>query len=101
MKSVSAIKRYRTRKLARLVTKAYILRKRGRDAEMFNLICEEFISLGGIYVKFLQGVMLRSEIMKNWHNPNRLRIFENLDSEPLNITALLERELGKEKFSQI
>ena len=45
---------------------------------MANYLCDEFVALGGVYIKFLQGVMLRSEIMQRWHNPSRLKIFENL-----------------------
>lgn len=68
---------------------------------MYNLICEEFMALGGVYVKFLQGVLLRSKVMRKWHNPEKLRIFENLDSEPIDIGALLQSELPKNKLSQI
>lgn len=68
---------------------------------MYNLICEEFMSLGGVYVKFLQGVLLRSQIMRKWHNPEKLKIFENLDHEPIDIGALLQAELPKEKLAQL
>jgi hypothetical protein len=100
-KTIAAIKRARTRRLAALVTRAYYLHRRKQDEKMYNLICEEFVSLGGVYVKFLQGVLLRSEVMRRWHNPEKLKIFENLDSEPINIGALLQHELPKDKLAQI
>jgi hypothetical protein len=100
-KTIASIKRTRTKRLAKLITRSYFLHKRGREEEMYNLICEEFMSLGGVYVKFLQGVLLQSKVMKKWHNPEKLRIFENLDSEPINLAQLLEQELTKEKLSQI
>jgi hypothetical protein len=100
-KTIAAIKRNRTKRLASLVTKSYMLHRRKQDETMYNLICEEFVSLGGVYIKFLQGVLLRSQVMRKWHNPEKLKIFENLESEPLDIGKLLQHELGKEKLSQI
>lgn len=100
-KTIASIKRSRTKRLASLITKSYLLYRKKQEEKMYNLICEEFMSLGGVYVKFLQGVLLRSKVMKKWHNPEKLRIFENLDSEPINIGALLQHELSKEKLQQI
>ena len=100
-KAIASIKRSRTKRLARLITKSYLLYRRKQDEQMYNLICEEFMSLGGVYVKFLQGVLLRSTIMKKWHNPEKLNIFENLDHEPLDIGQLLQTELGKDRLSNI
>jgi ubiquinone biosynthesis protein len=100
-KTIASIKRGRTKRLATLITKVYFLYRRGREEQMYNLICEEFMSLGGVYVKFLQGVLLRSQVMRKWHNPEKLRIFENLDHEPIDIAKLLQYELPKDKLSQI
>lgn len=100
-KSIAAIKRNRTARLAKLLTRCYYLWRRNRREEVYNLICEEFLALGGVYIKFLQGVLLRSELMRRWHNPERLKIFENLESEPLNIVDILNHELGPHKVKQI
>ncbi len=100
-KSVAAIKRNRTARLAKLLTRSYYLHRRGQSEKVYSLVCEEFLTLGGVYVKFLQGVLLRSEVMRRWHNPERLKIFENLESEPLNVVAILQHELGPEKVKQI
>jgi hypothetical protein len=100
-KTIAAIKRNRTRRLASLITKSYYLHKRKQDEQLYSLICEEFVSLGGVYVKFLQGVLLRSQVMRKWHNPEKLNIFENLDTEPIDISKLLQHELPKDKLSQI
>lgn len=100
-KLISSIKRQRGRRLASLVTKSYYLHKRKQDEKMYSLVCEEFLSLGGVYVKFLQGVLLRSKIMRKWHNPEKLKIFENLDAEHIDIAALLRHELPKNRLSQI
>lgn len=100
-KAVAAIKRARTRKFASLIAKSALLYKRKRFDEMANYLCDEFVGLGGVYIKFLQGVMLRSEIMQRWHNPSRLKIFENVDTEPLDIYSYLKNQLSPEKLSQI
>jgi predicted unusual protein kinase regulating ubiquinone biosynthesis (AarF/ABC1/UbiB family) len=100
-KTVASIKRKRTKRLASLITKSYLLHRKKEEEKMYNLICEEFMSLGGVYVKFLQGVLLRSQVMKKWHNPEKLRIFENLDSEPIDIGRLLRHELPKDKLRLI
>ncbi|CAN5422914.1 hypothetical protein BH10PAT3_BH10PAT3_1170 [soil metagenome] len=98
--TIASIKRARTRRLAALATRSYYLHRRKQDEVMYNLICEEFMSLGGVYIKFLQGVLLRSKVMRKWHNPEKLKIFENLDSEPIDIGALLRSELPKSKLAQ-
>lgn len=100
-KSAAAIKRNRTARLARVLTRSYYLHRRGKRDQMYSLIIEEFLSLGGVYVKFLQGVLLRSEVMKRSVNVERLKIFENLESEPINVVAILRHELGPEKVKQI
>lgn len=100
-KSIKAIKRYRTRRLAKLITKTYYLHKRGKDEQAYTLVCNEFMSLGGVYVKFLQGVLLKSTVMRKWHNPEKLKIFENLDSEPINVVAVLQNELSPENLKDI
>src|SRR5690606_22183357 len=33
--------------------------------------------------------------------PEKLKIFENLDHEPINVSAVLQQELSKDKLSQI
>lgn len=78
-----------------------MLHRKKLDEQMYTDICEEFVSLGGVYVKFLQGILLRSKIMRKWQSPEKLRIFENLDSEPLDIVAVLRSELGPRKLGQI
>jgi hypothetical protein len=99
--TLRAMKRQRTLRLGRLLSRAYYLKRRRRDHEMYNLICDEMVSLGGVYVKFLQGVMLNGAIMKRWTNPNRMKIFENLDTEPLDIVQILRSELSPAQLGQI
>lgn len=100
-KTVASIKRARTRKLAGLIARAAFLYRKKKYDEMANYLCDEFVALGGVYIKFLQGVLLRSEIMQRWHNPNRLRIFENVESEPLNINDYLKSQLNSQQLAKI
>lgn len=100
-KSIAAIKRNRTARLAKLVTRSYVLHKRGKSDQMYHEMYETFMQLGGVYIKFLQGIMLRTQAVRRWHNPDRLNIFENLDTEPLNIISILQHELPGELVSQI
>lgn len=100
-KQIKKLKRYRRKVLTAMVKDAYLLYRKKNYAEMNNLICEEFTKLGGVYVKFLQGVLLKSTLLRDWRSADRLRIFENLESEPLDIQAILQRELTPDKLSQI
>ena len=68
---------------------------------MYSLICNEFVALGGIYIKFLQGVLLQSEAMRKWQSPDRLNIFENLDHEPMDIVSVLRSELSANQLKHI
>lgn len=100
-KHIKELKRYRRKTLTALVKNAYLLYRKKQLVEMNNLVCEEFTKLGGVYVKFLQGVLLKSALMRDWQSSDRLKIFENLDSEPLNIQQILQRELPANKLAQI
>lgn len=99
--SIAAIKRRRTARLAKLLTRAFYLHRKKRYDEMSTIICDEFVSFGGVYIKFLQGVMLQSYIVKRWQNPDKMKIFENVDIEPLNINEILRHELKPNQLSQI
>jgi hypothetical protein len=98
---LTALKRARTRRLTQLATKVYYLRRRGREQEMYNLICNEFLALGGVYIKFLQGVLFNTTMMRRWQSPNKLKIFENVDNEPMDIIEVLRNELRPDQLSHI
>lgn len=100
-KSIAALKRERTRRLARIGARAYYLRRRGREQEMYDFLCSEFLDLGGVYVKFMQGVLFNTPVMKRWQSPARLKLFENLDTQPIDVVALLRHELPAERLQDI
>ena len=47
---------------------------------MYNLIGDELFKMGGVYIKFLQGVILQSWLMQRWRSSRKLDIFEKIDS---------------------
>jgi hypothetical protein len=100
-KQIKALKKHRRKVLTALVKDAYGLYRKNRIPEMNSLICEEFTKLGGVYVKFLQGVLLRSSLMRDWQSDDRLKIFENLESEPLDIQEILRAELPPHQLQTI
>jgi len=83
------------------MARAAYLQRRGREDEVYTLVCDEFVRLGGVYVKFLQGVLLNSPVMKRWHSDDKLKVFESLDYQPIDIVSLLQKELPAESLSQI
>lgn len=100
-KTIAAIKRYRTARVANIAAKSLYFYRKHQEEKMYTFMCDEMVKLGGVYVKFLQGVLLRSTIMRKWHNPNRLDIFEDLTSEPINIGYFLQQQLPKDKLGQL
>lgn len=100
-KTIASIKRTRTKKLGVMITRGFLMYRRKQEEALYNMLCEEFMALGGVYVKFLQGVLLQSRIMRKWHNPEKLKIFENLDHEPIDLARFLQRELPADKLGQI
>ncbi|HKU18949.1 MAG TPA: AarF/ABC1/UbiB kinase family protein [Candidatus Saccharimonadales bacterium] len=99
--TIAALKRQRARRLARLGAKVYYLRRRGREQEMYDLVCDEFLGLGGVYIKFLQGVLFSTAVMRRWHSPKRLTIFENLACQELDVISMLRTELPPESLKHI
>ncbi len=100
-KAINAIKRHRTARIAKLGAKAYLLHRKKQDVEVYSLICDEFVALGGVYLKFLQGVLLRSKMMRHWKSDDKLRIFENLQTEPLDVHAILQRDISAASLAKI
>lgn len=97
---IKALKRQRAAKMARILARSYYLNKGRHKDKLYTMLGDEMMALGGVYVKFLQGVMLQSWMMKRWQNPDRLRIFEDLQSTPLDVQRILADNLG-DKTQQI
>lgn len=100
-KVIAQIKRHRTVKIAQVARKAFSQHRKGDKVGMSKTIVDEFVMLGGVYVKFLQGVLLQSKLLKNSTSTNKLRIFENLDYETIDLPRYLEAELGTVRLSNL
>ncbi|MCB9820955.1 AarF/ABC1/UbiB kinase family protein [Candidatus Nomurabacteria bacterium] len=99
--SIAAIKRYRAARMGKILTRAFYLHRRGKKDELTDFMANEMVALGGVYVKFMQGVLLQSEFMKRWRSPDKLKIFERLESEPLNIVEILNTEIPAKYLKDI
>ena len=70
---IKSIKKNRRNKIVKIIAKAIYLNRIGKKEDLYTYVCDEFTLMGGVYVKFLQGVLLRSEVMRNWQNPDKDR----------------------------
>lgn len=66
------------------------------DDEFYTHVCDTMLQLGGIYIKFLQGVLLQSDVMKHWQGNGRWKVFEAVDIDDINVYQTLKKELNTE-----
>lgn len=64
------------------------------DLRLGETLYTGFSRLGGIYIKFLQVMLLRADLFDRWQSVDHLRVYEDVDTEPLDIRGLLRDELG-------
>ncbi len=98
-RELAGFKRNRSKRVARLFIKAARHKARGNEEAMLTAVADEFVTLGGIYIKFLQGVMLQHPLMKKWQTADRYKIFEDVAPEPLDVGDFLYSQLSDEKRS--
>lgn len=63
------------------------------DDEFYTHVCDTMLQLGGIYIKFLQGVLLQSDVMKHWKGNGRWKVFEAVDIDDIDVYQTLRKEL--------
>ena len=95
MKAQYTSKFQRFWRLVRLAPRAVRYRLMKDQVALYSCICDEFLELGGIYVKFLQGVLLQSDVMKNWNGANKYKIFEAVPIVDIDVAEVLKKELKK------
>lgn len=86
----------RVRILVRLSWQLIRLRIAGgirRQERSNRLMFETFKHLGGIYVKFLQIMVLDHEFGKGWGGPKEFEVFEDVPFEDIDLPALLKEEI--------
>jgi serine/threonine protein kinase len=91
----------RRRYLCLLAFKAFYYKLRGDDTKMMTTIADGFLELGGVYVKFLQGVLLQVPIMRLWKSDKRFDVYENVPTSPIDIGSFLRANLSDEQVAQI
>jgi serine/threonine protein kinase len=63
------------------------------DEDFYTHICDTLLQLGGIYIKFLQGVLLQSDVMEHWRGNGRWKVFEAVDADQIDVYKTLQDEL--------
>lgn len=58
-----------------------------------RLLFETFEGLGGVYVKFLQILILDHEFLRGWAGPAEYDVFENVEYEEIDLPELLKAEM--------
>jgi hypothetical protein len=64
-----------------------------RKQQSNRLLFETFENLGGVYVKFLQILVLDHEFLKGWAGPAEFDVFEAVAYEDIDLPDLLRAEL--------
>lgn len=88
-------KESRLKILVGLSWKLFRLRFSGdqRKQESNQLLFDTFQGLGGIYVKFLQILVLDAEFLKGWAGPSEYDVFESVAFEKIDLPELLRAEM--------
>lgn len=87
--------------LTKVIVKSFGYKLVNNETKMMSTLAEGFLSLGGVYVKFLQGVLLQIPMMKLWKNENRFDVYENVPIDPLDINVFLKHHLSVIQRHQI
>ena len=74
----------------------FLLRKEG---EMYTALYDGFNELGGVYVKFLQILTIRSSSMQKSELHHRLAVFDDVEPDQIDVDFVLNHELG-DKLTQ-
>ncbi|MES2970739.1 MAG: AarF/UbiB family protein [Patescibacteria group bacterium] len=91
----------RRRFIVKLLTRAGRHKMKGDETAMMTEVADGFMRLGGVYVKFLQGVLLQLPAMRQWKNDKRFDVYEDVEPEPLDVKRLLLGTFPKDIVSKI
>ena len=87
--------------LSKIMAKTAYYRLIGNKSKMMTTLAEGFLSLGGVYVKFLQGVLLQIPMMKLWKNEKRFDVYENVPIDIIDIHTFLVKHMSTVHRQQI
>lgn len=86
----------RTSDMARLLAGLAVTKRNSTSRQlMFNRLCEFMLNAGGVYTKFLQGVLLGITEVQHWIKAQSVDFFEQVPQEPLQVGEILHHELGE------
>jgi hypothetical protein len=93
--------KYRRIYVLGLVVKASYYKLLGNDNAMMTTMASGFLRLCGVYVMFLQGVLLQLPVLKPWKDDQRFDVYENVPVDNSDIHRVLQQNLTKSQLSRI
>jgi predicted unusual protein kinase regulating ubiquinone biosynthesis (AarF/ABC1/UbiB family) len=84
----------RITKIVSLLVRITYYQLAGNRQQLGQTLYAGFNELGGLYVKFLQILLLRSDFFEHWQGIEHLKVYEDVATEKLDIATLLKKELG-------
>ena len=85
----------RALRIAQLAVQLAYLQAAHDNRKFSKALFEAMFELGGVYVKFLQALLIRSDVLTDRNMLQQVRLYEDVDSEPIDIYSILETELGE------
>lgn len=90
-----ASKASRSRYIADMVLNISLLKAKKDNTKLEQTIFHSFMELGGIYVKFLQLIVLKTHFFTTLTPREKMSVYDAVESEPIDIDHLLTAELGQ------
>ncbi len=91
----------RMRLIVRLLFNVAMQSIRGDKDTSERVMYEGFMSLGGVYVKFLQLMMMRTRLFSKLTASERMAVYDRVSVDDIDIHAQLERQLDSRYREQI
>lgn len=73
----------------------------GQTDRCYDIIYQAVDTLGGIYTKLLQFACLRTDVFPTERKMQFLSFYDEVPVEPLDVDAILHKELGQEKIQEV
>lgn len=85
----------RAASLSRLLIVLSLTSHTQKRQKTYDRLCDFMLKAGGVYTKFLQGVLLAVPEVQDWVERNDVDFFENVPTEAMEPQIIVSRELGK------
>lgn len=100
-KSIRMSKSARARFIANMLFKISMLSMQKNQVQLEQTIFSSFTQLGGIYIKFLQLVVLKTRFFSHLTVTQKMAVYDAVTADPVDINLFLTRELGPNYDKQI